>query len=865
MPADRVDLHIVSYVRWDREGWLPFQQSRLDLVQTLDGLLDLLEHDPSHPGFLLGGQVIAAEDYLDIRPQAAERLTRAVERGQIQLGPWYVLTDPLLASPESLIRNLLIGQQSTDVFSAPPSPALLLDVSSVPGQLPQILRGFGLSNVVLDDRIGDLAPEMWWDGPDGSRLLITTLHENGPGLPLEHDELKATLRHVTEHLGAASQTGVLLMLHPAGALHEEMQLVAALNGLHRRSDGLRAVPSTLEGYVRAALERTGFYPLAVGELCLPNQLTTREGMLSSQMGIKQRNHELQSLLEHWAEPFSAWAGALVSTDQSPAVPSIPHNPAGLIHHAWQLLLKNQSLNAIRGTVADDVAGELKTRFTQVEQLAGTLADRSLQSLAARVSTPEVDAPADLLPVVVFNAGGQPTTDLVNVAPPAPIDPDTLFEAVDVDGATYPVEVEVMHHETGEVEQRLAFAAHDVPAVGYRSYTLRPAGMAPRSADLLEEEVTSIENERLHVTVNTENGTVTVLDRETGHTFSGLNHYADTGDCGDVYTYCPPARDLLIDIPANTPLRVRHSVGPVTQTLELLQIYRLPSALTPARDARQPLTRQFVPITVATRYRLTRGVPRLDVGVMIINDASDHRLRTLFPTGIQTDEAWFDGHFEVVKRAIGQAGANFHQRGFTTVLGEDYGLTIANRGLPAVSIEPGRDGAAVIAITLLRSVGWLSRDDLPNRAGSPGPDLAAPAAQQHDSFSLAYSIIPHGPDPLAAWQAARAFQTPFRAVTPEPHQSEPALPPSGSLVTVDNPAFVLSAVKCSEDGSGMIVRGYNISGAAEPVSVRFGLPFEAVEFVRLDETPIGESPQLDGERVQFDARPGEVVTLLFSTP
>jgi mannosylglycerate hydrolase len=864
MPADRVDLHIVSYVRWEREGALPFQQARLDYVRTLDGLLDLLERDPAHPGFLLGGQVIGVDDYLDIRPQAADRLARAVASGQIQIGPWYVLPDPLLASPESLIRNLLFGQQSADALAAPSPPALLIDASGVPSQFPQILRGFGLSSMVLNDRSGDLVPEMWWDGPDGSRLMVASLSHNAVGLPLEREELRAKLLDVAGTLGAESQTGVLLLLHPAGDPHDELALSEALEGLYRRSGGLRVVPGTLGAYTHAALESTAFYPLATGELCLSGQLDMHGGVLSSQMWIKQRNHALQTLLERWAEPFSTWIDALGSAGHAGSGSALlPDNPADLVHHAWRLLLKNHSVNAIHGAVADDIADELKSRFSQVEQLAGAIADLSLSTLAARVTPPEVGGSADGATVVVFNAGGRSATDLVYVAPPAPLKPGSTLEAVDEYGAVHPVELDVIMHETGEREQRLAFVAQDVPSTGYRAYTLHPAGTTAPS--MIEEEGTTIENDHLHVTVNTENGTVTVFDRATGETFPGLNHYVDTGDCGDVYTYCPPPRDLFVDVPTNAPLHVQRIAGPVTQSLEVLQIYRLPAGLTPTRDARQPLAMQFVPITIATRYCLARGVPRLDVDVMISNDASDHRLRVLFPAGVRAQAAWFDGHFEVVQRPIGGAGVLSHQRAFTTVAEGDRGLTIANRGLPAVSVDVDKEGAATIAITLLRSVGWLSRDDLPNRSGHSGPPVAASAAQNHGSHTFSYSIIPHGGDLLAAWQAAWAFQTPLRAITPGQDRPARTLPPSGSLVAVDNPAFVLSAVKRSEDGRGVVVRGYNLGGDVEPVSLRFGLPFESVAFARLDETPLDAAPQVEGYEVRFDARPGEIVTLVFATP
>src|SRR5207248_69394 len=71
-------------------------------------LLALLESDPS-ARFVLDGQTVLVEDALAVRPDWASRLEAAVRRGQLEVGPWYVLADELIPSGESLLRNLLLG------------------------------------------------------------------------------------------------------------------------------------------------------------------------------------------------------------------------------------------------------------------------------------------------------------------------------------------------------------------------------------------------------------------------------------------------------------------------------------------------------------------------------------------------------------------------------------------------------------------------------------------------------------------------------------------------------------------------------------------------------------------------------------
>ena len=65
---------IVPHTHWDREWYAPFQTFRMNLVETIDGLLDLLESDPSYAHFMLDGQMAVIDDYLEVRPEHEDRL-----------------------------------------------------------------------------------------------------------------------------------------------------------------------------------------------------------------------------------------------------------------------------------------------------------------------------------------------------------------------------------------------------------------------------------------------------------------------------------------------------------------------------------------------------------------------------------------------------------------------------------------------------------------------------------------------------------------------------------------------------------------------------------------------------------------------
>src|SRR5207247_466120 len=82
---------IVPHTHWDREWYAPFQTFRMQLVELLDALVPMLESDPSYARFLLDGQTVVIDDYLEIRPEARAALERLTAAGRISVGPWMVL------------------------------------------------------------------------------------------------------------------------------------------------------------------------------------------------------------------------------------------------------------------------------------------------------------------------------------------------------------------------------------------------------------------------------------------------------------------------------------------------------------------------------------------------------------------------------------------------------------------------------------------------------------------------------------------------------------------------------------------------------------------------------------------------------
>jgi Zn-dependent oligopeptidase len=73
LDSRRWRLWVVPHTHWDREWYLPLEDSRIRLAQVVDELIETMEARPELR-FTLDGQAILLEDYLEIRPGMEERL-----------------------------------------------------------------------------------------------------------------------------------------------------------------------------------------------------------------------------------------------------------------------------------------------------------------------------------------------------------------------------------------------------------------------------------------------------------------------------------------------------------------------------------------------------------------------------------------------------------------------------------------------------------------------------------------------------------------------------------------------------------------------------------------------------------------------
>jgi alpha-mannosidase len=452
-------LHIVPHTHWDREWYLPFQTMRIKLVHLVDLLLRVLRTHPDYLHFTLDGQTMVAEDYLQIRPEQREEIVKHIAGGRLLIGPWTILPDEFLVSPESLLRNLQRGTRVAGELGGRMDVGYVPDPFGHVGQLPQILRGFGIESAALRRGLSDEPCELWWEAPDGSRVLLTYLrdgYDNAARLPTEPEAFLASVSRRGERLEQHSSVSHRLLLN--GTDHHEPQ--AELPAMLRTPppDGDRWVLSSLPAYLEAVRDEVAEkgidLPVVRGELRSPKRHHLLPGVLSSRVWIKQRNDRCERLLERWAEPFLSWADHFCGDRPDfPVWTGQVETPrlrgaVALLAEAWRILLLCQPHDSICGCSVDAVHEEMRSRFDQVEQIAEEISRQSLVALADVVNTAPLERQGARRALVVFNAAPTTRSDLARVSLQlgAGLDP---FEVVDPEGHVLP------HRVLGREEEELA--------------------------------------------------------------------------------------------------------------------------------------------------------------------------------------------------------------------------------------------------------------------------------------------------------------------------------------------------------------------------------------------------------------------------
>ena len=888
---------LVPHTHWDRAWYVPFEEFRRRLVRLTDRLIHILTTDDGFTCFVLDGQTVVLEDYLQIKPQREKVLKDLVKKKRLYVGPWYVLPDEFIVSGEAMIRNLMIGHAMSKQFGRTMKVGYLPDPFGHIGQMPQILAGFGIDNAMftrgIDKDATKLKTEFLWFGPDGTAVLALWQREsyanaswlgyrNIPnGEPFDEQLAIEKIGTAAENLKPHTLAGCILLNNGVDHEEPEPRLPELVRIANDAFPELEIEIGSFEEHVAKVKSRleSGKVQRVKGEL-IYKYGDMLHGVYSARMYLKQLNTRCETLLEKYAEPLSAIAWSACGMEY----------PEDLLSYAWKMLLKNHPHDDICGCSVDTVHREMVNRFDTVLQVGELTVTDALRAIGNRVRCGKSHG----TPFILFNPLPWERTELVR----ATIGLDKTkedwhsFVLRDDTGQEIPYtvlrksdkrETEVLRgRDVREFE--VQFTAQDVPSMGYRTLFVTEGKPSRPGKPCFKASTSSFENEFYRLEIGA-NGTLRLRDKRNRVTYRDLLLFEDVADAGDEYNFSPVRGSKPITT-AGAKARVAvQTKGRDFVTYVVGLRLRVPERLSSDRKKR---SLSMVTLQMESAITCHSGSPRVDVVTRVANVARDHRLRVLFPTTIDTTNVDVDEHFDVVRRSVKLPAPKDglppyptqHQKAFVDLTDGRRGLAILNKGLPEFEVVHKR-GRNTVALTLLRCVGWLSRGDFLTRKGNAGPEIEAAEGQCLGTYRFEYSIMPHAGN----WQKGRVMQeahalnaplqlaradispsclapSPGRRAAKRGFEVRPkaTLPPALSVVKVRPDHIVVSALKKGRDRRGLILRVYNPARRTARVRIGMYRPIKRANLINLNEevkTWLAVTSEGDLELI---CRPREIVTV-----
>ncbi|MDQ7217233.1 glycoside hydrolase family 38 C-terminal domain-containing protein, partial [Enterobacter cloacae] len=237
------------------------------------------------------------------------------------------------------------------------------------------------------------------------------------------------------------------------------------------------------------------------------------------------------------------------------------------------------------------------------------------------------------------------------------------------------------------------------------------------------------------------------------------------------------------------------------------------------------------LEVAFDITLSHNSRRIDVAVRLDNQADDHRVRVLIPTPFTTQHVLADTQFGTITRPVQDAAMQRWQEegwkeapvpvwnllNYAVLQEKRNGLALFTEGLR--EFEVVGDTKKAFALTLLRGVGLLGKEDLLLRPGRPsGIKMPVPDSQMRGPLTCRFSLFSFSgtPESTGVAQQAKAWLTPVQCYNKIPwdamklNRASFTTPESYSLLALSPTGCVLSALKKAEDRDELILRLFNPS-------------------------------------------------------
>lgn len=910
--------HIISNTHWDREWRFPFQINRQMLVNMVDKVLEILESEPKYRAFHLDSQSIVIEDYLEIKPQNRERISKLVKEKRLFIGPWYVLPDEFQVGGENLIRNLLIGhkicKQIGRVSKTGYSPFSWGQIS----QLPQIYKNFDIDFVMFYRGVNSLdspKAEFIWEGADGTKVLASRFSTmprynfyfyiyrpvlfneftstlkfdwNRPGLLFHfadlnfyksdyfnpkladtffEENLKPQVEKIINDQANDFTTPHIIWMEGHDSSGPHISTIRIIEEIKKQFPELNVIHSTLEDYANAVKNSIDLTKLKLvkGER-RSTQFDLRSGNLygyttSARMDLKIKNFDCERWLQFYAEPFYNFASIFgLDTNDN------------YLELAWKLLVQNSAHDSIGGCSLDEVHEDMINRYKQAKEISTGIFSKALQFLISK---------GEIIPkenqyenyISAFNSTTYQRDEVVPfvIDIPSEIAKDAI-KIVDFSNNEMPVQIIKIENVQPVLEQMIDRPMYvdvkryygyaylkSIPSMGFKSFKVIPeAKQKSKEVSLakIKNGKIVIENEFLKVTIN-KNGTFDILDLSSRKKYTKLGYFYDEGESGHAWVH-KSEKPIITTLKSTPTIKLLENGGLFAKVL-ISHKLKVPSREMNIFSGRKIKTKSSV-ILIDLELSISKNSKRVDLNISLNNTTENHRLRVMFPSGIQANYHFGEGQFDVVKRQVGRFDASnwieqpmydFPLHNFVDVNDGKNGLAIIVDGLKEYEVFD--DNKRTIAITLLRAFSYVI---VPS---STEEYLEMKGSQCLGKHNFKLSVYPHSGnwDDGLVYSEAMKFNQPISLV--ETNNITEFCLGQKSLIQIKPENLIFSCFKKSEDNSGYVLRVSNPTEKNLECELIFYWRLKEAKLVTMEEKVL-QDLSFENNSIKIKVEPKKILTI-----
>ncbi|MCO6529800.1 alpha-mannosidase [Lactobacillus sp.] len=623
-----VKAYFVNHTHWDREWYFTTQDAQVLSDQLFTQVLDELEDHPE-ANFTLDGQMSIVDEYVEIHPEAKERIHRLVNRKQLFIGPWYTQTDAMVPSAESLLRNLIIGIiDARENYGEPMMLGYLPDTFGFNANLPMILNQVGIHDFLswrgTNFKRQTNSVYFKWKAIGGKAVFAANFPLGYYTGQIDLESKRNLQDFVKNRLDKGIEFEALNgnndeVLVPSGIdqmniIHDVSKTIEKVNELSQNDVEISTYPQFMNKL------RSKKLPEYQGELRYPTYSRVHRTITSVRSRNKRSNFELEQAITRRLEPLMVIA----------KYADIPISN-GIVVKLWKLLFELQPHDTLGGSVTDNVAVDMEHRIKQANEIADGVENYIKKRIAQRLNLSDHD-------VIIFNTdpyefNGRKTVEVVSQS--SQVKFPTENKAVIVDKEEVKSRPHIMQltpngyefkDEPGYFKLKVSLEVK-MAGLGYQVLHFEDSDQAVDEFQSISGK--SIGNHRVQLAF--EDGAFYLSTKYK--TFNDVISIYDQANDGDTYDFSPLRGDEEKRLDWNG--TIKKEVADGIERLILTGTWQLPFDLEDRVDGEAPKT-----VDVSYQLILTIAATSdvISTKLTIDNQALSHRLRLRLKTGITTKTA-----------------------------------------------------------------------------------------------------------------------------------------------------------------------------------------------------------------------------------